>query len=190
MRTEKEIQEKINEDTQFIVSAVASELSDLAYLEYFTAWEHNGGMGWFFQECVDITNEIMFKEGSEYMKWLEYWKTTKGNDWMSFSEITDADCFDWYHMNEALELFESRYEKDKCISKQTSERIGWMLTKIKSEDERYDVLVNAKKHCEDMITSIERNEKIRNLHTILNSLDEGSELHTTMLEAINKFKTK
>ena len=190
MRTEKEIHERVQKDLQFITAAVTSELHDLAYLEYFTAWENNGGMGGFFHECVDITNEIMLSEGSEYLKWLNYWKTTEGNNWECFSEYTDTDCFDWYHMTEAVKLFKSKYKKDKCINKQMSEHIGYYLTKVKSEADRSYVLLDAVNHCNEMIESIERNEKIKNLHTILNILDKGSDLHTTMLEAIEKFKTK
>jgi hypothetical protein len=143
MREEKEIQERIQEDLQFIISAVTTELHDMAYLKYFNAWENNGGMGWFFQECVDITHEIMLSEGSQYLKWLEHWKTTEGNNWEAFSEFTSETCFDWYHMNEARKLFKSRYEKDECTKEQISESIAYLINEYKTDGERNEVMDRA-----------------------------------------------
>jgi hypothetical protein len=140
MRTEKEIKTKIAEDTQFIVSAVTTQLHDMAYLNYFTAWENNGGMGWFFTECVEITHEVMFRDGSAYLKWLDHWKETEGNNWEAFSEFTGETCFDWYHMNEAKKVFESRYEKDDCTKEQISEHIGYIINSFESEVDRADVI--------------------------------------------------
>lgn len=137
MKTEKEINDQKQKDLQFIVSAVTSELHEMAYLKYFDTWENQGGMGWFFDECVEITNKIMLTEGSQYLKWLDHWKETEGtNNWESFSEITGETCFDWYHMNEAAKEFKSRYEVDECTFDQVSERIGYFLNEFKNEDDR------------------------------------------------------
>ena len=136
MRTPKEIQEQIQRDVQFIVSAVTAELHDLARLEYFEAWETNGGMGWFFNECVDITNEIMLTDGSQYLKWLDHWKGTEGNNWKSFSEVTGETCFDWYHMYEARRIFKSRYTKDEDTKVEISEHIGYIINSFESDEER------------------------------------------------------
>ena len=106
MKTKKEIRKQKQEDIKFIVSAVTSELYDKAYYDYFETWENEGGMGWFFSECVDITHKIMLSEGSQYLKWLDYWANTNDEHPMYFREYTNTDCFDWYHMTEARKEFE------------------------------------------------------------------------------------
>ena len=128
MKTTEEIREQIQSDLRFITSAVTTELHTLAYLKYFGVWEDNGGMGWFFSECVEITEEIMLTEGSAYLKWLEVWKV---NTDVSFSEITGETCFDWYHMTEARKEFESRYEKDECNKEQVLEYISSIIKQQK-----------------------------------------------------------
>ena len=128
MKTTEEIREQIQSDLRFITSAVTTELHTLAYLKYFDVWENNGGMQWFFSECVEITEEIMLTEGSAYLKWLEVWKV---NTDVSFSEITGKTCFDWYHMTEARKEFESRYEKDECNKEQVLEYISSIIKQQK-----------------------------------------------------------
>jgi len=137
MKTEEQINEQKQKDVQFIVSAVTSELHNIAYLKYFDTWENQGGMGWFFDECVEITNKIMLTEGSQYLKWLDHWKVTEGtNNWQGFSEITGETCFDWYHMNEAMKEFKSRYEEDECTFEQVSECIGHLMNGFENDDDR------------------------------------------------------
>ena len=128
MKNTEEIREQIQSDLLFITSAVTTELHTLAYLKYFGVWEDNGGMGWFFSECIEITEEIMLTEGSAYLKWLEVWKV---NTDVSFSEITGETCFDWYHMAEARKEFESRYEKDECNKEQVLEYISSVIKQQK-----------------------------------------------------------
>tara|TARA_R110001606_G_scaffold330139_1_gene477768 strand:+ start:700 stop:1275 length:576 start_codon:yes stop_codon:yes gene_type:complete len=140
MKTEKEITEQKQSDLQFITSAVTSELHDIAYLNYFDAWENNGGMGWFFTECVEITHKVMFKEGSPYLKWLEVWKVNTDKYCESFSEVTGETCFDWYHMNEARKEFESRYKKDECTKEQISEKIGYLINSFEVKADRDEVM--------------------------------------------------
>ena len=161
MRTEKEIQEKKEEDIQFIISAVTSELHNIAYLKYFCAWEANGGMGWFFTECVEITHKIMLTEGSQYLKWLDYWKETEGNNWESFSEFTGETCFDWYHMNEARKEFESRYEKDECTKEQISESIGCLINSFEAEEDRNEVTAMAIKFAKKNREDKEKRKKLQ-----------------------------
>lgn len=139
MRTTEEINEQKQKDVQFIVSAVTAELHDLARFRYFDTWENNGGMGWFFSECVEITNEIMFAEGSEYLKWLDHWIKSEDNSWLCFSEIS-GECFDWYHMDKARTMFESRYTKDKDTKVELSEHIGYIINSFKSDDDRIKLL--------------------------------------------------
>lgn len=159
MRTEKEVQEQIQRDLEFIISAVTSELHDMAYLNYFDTWENNGGMGWFFDECVEITHKIMLTEGSPYLKWLDHWKGTEGNGWDSFSEVTGETCFDWYHMNEARKLFKSRYEEDECSKGQISEFIGVLIDEFKTDEDRNDVMDKAIKFANKRREEREKREK-------------------------------
>ena len=142
MRTKKEIRKKTEKDLQFIISAVTTELGDMAYLRYFNAWEQNGGMGWFFDECVEITHKIMLTEGSAYMKWLDYWATFEGDDWVTFSELI-GECFDWYHMSKAKVEFMSRYEKDECTKEQISEHMGYLINSFEVAEDRDDLLDRA-----------------------------------------------
>ena len=134
MRNEKEIEAKKQEDIKFILSAVTSELHDIAYLQYFGTWENNGGMQWFFDECIQITEQLMMTEGSKYLEWLEHWKVTTDKTCEGFTEITGETCFDWYHMNEATKEFKSRYDKDEDIKEQYSESIGSMLCQFDSTE--------------------------------------------------------
>lgn len=140
MKTQEEINEQKQNDIQFIVSAVTAELHDLARFKYFQAWEDNGGMGWFFSECVEITHKIMLSEGSPYLKWLEYWKGTEDNNFKSFSEFTNETCFDWYHMIEARKEFESRYVKDEDTMVEISEHIGSIINSFESDAERVKLI--------------------------------------------------
>jgi len=165
MRTETEIREKKEADLQFIISAVTSELHDIAYLKYFTAWEHNGGMRWFFDECVDITKEIMLAEGSEYMKWLDYWKDTSGEDFEWFTEFS-GESFDWYHMNEARHLFESRYKEDDCTKRQVSESIGYLINSFEDEADRDEVTAMAIKFANKGIETKKLRKIIQDLKDI------------------------
>lgn len=139
-RTTAEIEQQVASDTNFLVSAVTSELNQIAYLEYFDTWEANGGMQWFFDECVSLTNEVMFTKNSPYQQWLEHWKVTPNSEALSFSEVTGETCVDWYHMNEALKLFTSRYEKDECVKDQMAERIGAMLNYFEDDTNRNDLI--------------------------------------------------
>ena len=140
MKTEKEITEQKQSDLQFITSAVTSELHDIAYLKYFDVWENNGGMRWFFDECVEITHKVMLTEGSPYLKWLEVWKVNTDKYCVSFSEVTGETCFDWYHMNEARKEFKSRYKKDKCNKEQISEKIGYLINSFEVKANRDEVM--------------------------------------------------
>lgn len=142
MRTKKEIKKQKQSDLQFIISAVTNELHNVAYLRYFDTWENNGGMGWFFNECVDITKKIMLTKGSRYLKWLDYWKETKEGDYiMSFYEFNEdiSNCFDWYHMNEAMKEFKLRYREDECPKEQISEHIGHLINSFELSKDRADV---------------------------------------------------
>ena len=145
MKTEKEIEEEKQRDRAFLISAITTELHQLAYIEYFNEWEGNGGMGWFFNMCVELTDEIMFTEGSAYLKWLDVWIANEDEHCEGFSEVTGETCFDWYHMNEARRIFESRYEKDSAneIKEQVSEHIGRYLNDFKTHEGRIEIITMA-----------------------------------------------
>lgn len=188
MRTALEITRKRREDIQFIISAVTDELRDLAYTEYFSAWENNGGMQWFFQECVEITEEIMLSEGSAYLKWFEHWKNSEGYSWEGFSEII-GECFDWYHMTKARELFKSRYDKDEQsnINAQLGERIGFMLSNVESKSDRDEIREIAHKECDKILASrFERAkaDKVKKIVDFIDGLDIDGETMQEVLERV------
>jgi hypothetical protein len=187
MKTEEEVKQKIQEDLQFIISAVTSTLHDMAYLKYFVAWENNGGMGWFFSECVDITHEIMLTEGSAYLKWLEHWKEMEDNTCESFSEITGETCFDWYHMIEARKLFMSMYEEDECSKVQISERMGYLLNSFKVDVDRDAVMSMAVKFAKkerDRIIGTVNDPRVQQVIDTLNELDVDGESMEYIIEKV------
>ena len=144
MKTKKEIKKQKQKDIQFIISAVTTELHDTAYYDYFETWENEGGMGWFFNECVDITHKIMLTKGSPYLKWLDYWAKTKDEHPLYFREYTNTDCFDWYHMTEARKEFESRYEKDRVkfpMERNEVDLIIALLEKIEVDGETMEHII-------------------------------------------------
>ncbi len=171
-KTKEQIEEQKRGDIEFIVSAVTSELENTAYLEYFGTWENNGGMGWFYSECVEITHEIMFREGSAYLKWLNHWITTEDEHCEMFSEFTGETCFDWYHMNEARKEFESRYDKDENIDNQISERIGGLLSLFKTVEHRDKILVGAVNHAKKIREREAKNEWLNKINPIINQLKD------------------
>lgn len=186
-KTKEQIEEQKQEDVEFIISAVTSELHDMAYLEYFDAWENNGGMGWFFQECVDITHKIMFTEGSQYLKWLDHWIKNEEKYCEGFSEVTGETCFDWYHMNEARKEFESRYEKDENIDEQISERIGRLLNLFESQGHRDKILLDAINYARKERERKAKNEWISKIKPIIKQLkdmDVDSEQMQYILEEV------
>ena len=144
MKTKKEIKKQKQEDIKFIVSAVTSELYDMAYYDYFETWENEGGMGWFFDECVNITHKVMLKKGSPYLKWLDNWAKSDDKYCEGFSEITGETCFDWYHMNEARKEFQSRYEKDEVKSPMERNEVDLiidLLKKIEVDGETMEYII-------------------------------------------------
>jgi hypothetical protein len=171
-KTKEQIEEQKRNDIEFIVSAVTSELENTAYLEYFDTWENNGGMGWFYTECVEITHKIMLTEGSAYLKWLNHWINTEDKHCEGFSEFTGETCFDWYHMNEARKEFESRYEKDENIDDQISERIGGLLSLFKTVEHRDKILVDAVNHAKKIRAREVKNEWLNKINPIINQLKD------------------
>ena len=171
-KTKEEIEEQKRSDIEFIVSAVTSELENTAYLEYFETWENNGGMGWFYTECVDITHKVMLTEGSPYLKWLNHWINTEDENCEMFSEFTGETCFDWYHMNEARKEFESRYDKDENIDDQISERIGGLLSLFKTVEHRDKILVDAVAYAKKKINREAKNKWLNQIKPIIEQLKE------------------
>jgi len=133
MKTKKEIKKQKRRDLQFIISAVTSELNNTAYYDYFTTWENNGGMQWFFDECVEITKKVMFTDGSKYLEWLAYWSTTNDAHPKTFSDMF-GECFDWYHMDLARKEFEARYEKDEPTLPIQRNEVSLIISLLKKID--------------------------------------------------------
>jgi hypothetical protein len=171
-KTKEQIEEKKRSDIEFIVSAVTSELENTAYLEYFDTWENNGGMQWFYNECVEITHEIMLTPNSLYLKWLNHWMNTEDKNCEGFSEFTGETCFDWYHMNEARKEFESRYDKDENIDEQISERIGGLLNLFKTQEHRDKILVDAVNHAKKIRDREAMNEWLNQINPIIEQLKD------------------
>ena len=160
IRSEEDIKQKTEEDVQFIISAVTSELEFMAFNKYFETWERNGGMGWFFNECVSITNQIMFDGDTMYKKYLEAWKTS---DDVSFFDIAD-DCIDWYHMNKAKELFESKYKEDEDTIPELAEHIGSIVFSFKDGNDRKRLLKEALEYVEKEETRTGRRQVNAEVH--------------------------
>ena len=171
-KTKEQIEEQKKNDVEFIISAVTTELHNMAYLEYFDTWVNNGGMQWFFDECVDITHKIMFTEGSQYLKWLDYWINNDEKYCEGFSEFTGETCFDWYHMDEARKEFESRYEKDENINVQVFEHIGRLLNLFNTTDDRDKILLDAVNHAKKLRNEKIRKEKLQKINSIVNQLND------------------
>ena len=187
MKTREQIEIQKRNDVEFIISSVTTELHDLAYLEYFDTWESNGGMQWFFDECVDITHKIMFREGSAYLNWLNYWIHTEDVFVKSFSEFTNETCFDWYHMDLAKKEFESRYEKDENIDEQISERIGELLNLFETQEHRDKVLLDAVNHAKkvrERKANREKSIKIKSIVNQLNEMEVDTETMQVILESV------
>jgi len=172
MKTKEQIEKQKKGDVEFIISAVTTELHEVAYLQYFEAWENNGGMGWFFDECVNITHEVMFKEGSPYLKWLDYWTNTDEERPQMFSEFTGETCFDWYHMNEAMKEFQSRYDKDENTDEQISERIGGLLNLFKTNEHRDNILLGAVTYAKKQRDREAKNKWLNQINPIIEQLKE------------------
>tara|TARA_R100000951_G_scaffold62912_1_gene52744 strand:- start:33 stop:644 length:612 start_codon:yes stop_codon:yes gene_type:complete len=171
-KTKEQIEEQKRSDIEFIISAVTSELENTAYLEYFDTWENNGGMGWFYNECVEITHKIMLTPNSLYLKWLNHWINNEEKYCEGFSEVTGETCFDWYHMNEARKEFESRYEKDENIDEQISERIGGLLNLFKSQEHRDKILLDAVNYARKERERKANREKLNKIKSIVSQLNE------------------
>ena len=166
-KTKKEIRKQKQKDIQFIVSAVTLELYNIAYYEYFETWDTQGGDGWFFEECVDITHKIMLSEGSPYLNWLENWAESGGykhcEEFRSFIEKeAKHSCFDWFHMDEARKEFESRYEKDEIttpIERKKVSLIIELLKKIEVDGEAMEHIITKVGMDEQMFRQLIKNEK-------------------------------
>lgn len=130
MKTNKEIKEKKKDDLEFIISAVTNRLLDLVRVEYSSMLDDHGYL-WLYDECVTITHQVLFEESSAYLKWLDLW--AKGESPV-FSELNN-ECFDWYHMDKAVDVWESKYGGEKNdeeeIFKAKAEIIGYMIDEQK-----------------------------------------------------------
>lgn len=185
MKNALQIERQREADLKFIISAVTEELSGYVYLEYFNTWEGMGGMQWFFYECVDLAEEVMLSEGSEYLRWLDYYATTEDDRVKGFDEFTNTACFDWYHMNKARELFESRYEKDDLKDNLThiGEHIGCIIHKLGAKD-RGTILEIAKAKADELVEEKLKDKQVEDAINYLKELDLDGESTQAILEGI------
>mgnify|MGYP003643517399 CR=1 FL=1 len=181
MRSNKEIRKQIGDDKNFLVSAITKELHNLAYLEYFDTWENNGGMGWFFSYCTRLTDEVMFKKDSPYLRWLEHWKVTPDNDVIDFLTFTNETCFDWYHMNEARKIFIDSYTKDECTKQQFSEVIGGMINKFDSESDKKELISMAITYANDQ----KEQKEIKAVMQLLKNMNANEETILKISKGLN-----
>ena len=186
MRTQEQINKRKQEDLNFIISAITNELSSYVYLNYFDTWESRGGMQWFFSECVELAEEVMFTEGSEYLKWLDYYATTTEDRFVNgFMEVTETEPFDWYHMNKATELFESRYDKDDIEFNldHIGEHIGHIIQNLESKD-RDTILEIARVKADELTANTLKVKQIEDAISYLKALELDGESTQTILEGI------
>lgn len=181
MKTKEEIEEQKQFDRAFITSAITTELHELAYLHYFREWENHGGMGWFFNMCVELTDEIMFTEGSAYLKWLDVWIANEDKYCEGFSEVTGETCYDWYHMNEARRIFEASYEKDECTKDQISEAIGHLMNNFDTNEGRVEVMDMASKFAKKE----RENSKLSKIIQDLRDINADSKTIDSISKALN-----
>jgi len=175
MKTQEEIEKRIQEDVQFIISAVTNELGFIAYTQYFETWQSQGGMMWFFEECISITKEIMLHGDTAYNRWLNDWKV---NEDASFADMNDS-CFDWYHMNKALKIFTEKYEKDEDAIPQISEYFGHVISSFESKYDRDKIIKESIAYADKEIEKrriIERREEVKNVVQELKNI--GTDLKT------------
>jgi hypothetical protein len=133
----------------------------------------------------------MLTEGSQYLKWLDHWINTEDEmQVQGFSELTGETCFDWYHMNKAREIFESRYEKDECTKEQISEHIGMLLNTVSTDDERTELVSLAKGYAKkERELEKRREEEIKRqlmIEAIVQQLNEMEVDGETMQEILEK----
>ncbi len=174
MKTQVKINKRKNSDILFLLSAITDELTPLVHLKYQQTLDENGGSAWFYEECLNITNEVMFSEGSVYNKYLEAWKV--GEDFNFYEETND--CYDWYHMNKARKLWEERYEIDEeeYIKKTLSEHIGFHISQYEDLNERGSILKNADLHS-DKILERRKREKEKEIQKVIEKIrvsDKGT----------------
>ena len=187
MRTREEILVKKQHDLAFITSAISYELGNLAYLDYFNTWESMGGMGWFFDECVDIAREVMYEQGSAYNNYINYWATRiDDKNVSSFSDYTGETCFDWYHMTLARQRFEQRYTKDNLSDnvEHIGEYLGCILSDLPTSDNREEALKVAKVQAENLAHERKQNILIKECVDFLKSKDLDGESMQSVLESL------
>ena len=100
------IQEQIANDEKFILSVISARNWCMVSKEYFDYLEHDGYQA-YYDMCIDITNELLFGEGSEYLKALK-------SDCVTGHYHNLNTCFDWYYMAESEKIIRERLKNFKC----------------------------------------------------------------------------
>jgi len=92
-----EITKKMQYERSFIIAAVSCSAIDLVRKHYQSYLDNNGYIP-FYEMVIEIVDELMFTEGSEYLKFMN---AKDKSDWFVINHNT---CFDWYFMDEANKL--------------------------------------------------------------------------------------
>ena len=93
------ITEKMQDDRAFIIAAVSCDLIEVIKKDH-EDWLDNGGYQPYYDLVVELTDHMLFTEGSVYLKFLKKQKKDEGLCFHGFS----GNCFDWFHMELARTL--------------------------------------------------------------------------------------
>jgi len=92
-----------NQTESFLLVAVAGSCLGVAKKE-FGAFQEDVGMAGLYDLILDVFDEMLFTENSEYQKYLQ---TEDKEDWFIKNHGT---CMDWYFMEEGVKLLKARLE--------------------------------------------------------------------------------
>jgi len=177
LKEEREKKEKV--DFNFLLSAITAELLPIVKRKYFfNTLEANGGYQWFYDECVIITEQVMFSKDSMYIKWLNHIDKVgfKNTCFGTFIEKVKPEaeyhCFDWYFMQKAKALFQKKYEEDSyenIVSQAKDETIN-VFKNLQSKKDRERVFENVEKHFKEKKQK-EITKKVTEIQSLLEGLD-------------------
>ena len=91
------------EERAFILCAVASNSLPMVH-QQFNNFLDNNGYAEFYDMVIEIVDEMLYGEGSEFIKAVN---NREKNEW-SWWEEKHNTCFDWYHMDLADVKFKER----------------------------------------------------------------------------------
>lgn len=125
----KKSKKLIKEDRSFLIAAITEYLEPFCFLEYSDVIDNSGGVQWFYQICIELTDEVMFVENDYYLKYLEH--RLFEDEYVGFCDLF-SESFDIYYQEKAKHLWEKRYDRDSFeqIKKNYTSRIMYFLSKL------------------------------------------------------------